>query len=112
MILLSKYVSLVRGRPKWDNLIKRVRALVFKLAHASRIVHIWEYKHYPGYTDTQKMLAQDATYQSFLKQLAPMLRSRENQIVLEFSFWEAAKEVTDPQGIYELRSYLLKVSFV
>jgi hypothetical protein len=42
--------------------------------------------------------------------MAPMLRSRENQIVLEFSFWEAAEEVKDPEGLYELRSYRLKVS--
>lgn len=41
--------------------------------------------------------------------MAPMLRSRENQIVLEFSFWESAEEVKDPEGLYELRSYRLKV---
>ena len=41
--------------------------------------------------------------------MAPMLRSRESQIVLEFSFWESAEEVKDPEGLYELRSYRLKV---
>ncbi len=40
-----------------------------------------------------------------------MLRSRENQIILEFSFLKSTAEVTETQGIYELRSYLLKVSF-
>ena len=73
------------------------------------LVHIWRYNQYPGYTETLSRLSNDSVHQTFKKRLAPMLRSRENQIVLEFSFWEAAEEVKDPEGIYELRSYLLKV---
>lgn len=37
----------------------------------------------------------------------PMLRSRENQIVLEFSFWNASIP-HDLNSIYELRTYRLK----
>lgn len=39
-----------------------------------------------------------------------MLRMRENQICLEFGFWPT-KPPTKFGGIYELRSYLLKVCF-
>jgi hypothetical protein len=49
----------------------------------------------------------DDTYQKFQKQLRPMLRSRENQMLLEFAFWNAAEPV-ETNGIYELRTYLLK----
>jgi hypothetical protein len=54
------------------------------------------------------LLAKDVQFQEFQKKLAPMLRSRNNQIVLEFSFLETAEEVKGPEGIYELRSYGLK----
>lgn len=48
-------------------------------------------------------------YQEFLKQLRPLLVSRENNVMLEFSFWQTSPPmVTD--GIYELRKYSLKVS--
>ncbi|KAI9105309.1 hypothetical protein DFS34DRAFT_655376 [Phlyctochytrium arcticum] len=73
-------------------------------------VHIWEYDNYPGYTETQKRLAKDR-YQAFLRQLAPMLRSRQNQMLLEFAFWNQAQDAQPAiihDGIYELRSYLLK----
>jgi hypothetical protein len=42
-----------------------------------------------------------------MKKLLPMLRSRENQIALEFAFWNASTPY-DYHHIYELRSYLLK----
>ena len=48
-------------------------------------------------------------YQEFLKQLRPLLVSRENNVMLEFSFWQTSPPmVTD--GIYELRKYSLKVN--
>lgn len=93
------------------------------------LVHIWEYKGYPGHHNTQARLAQDPVcvisskrslfshthfflmqvYQEFLKQLRPLLVSRENNVMLEFSFWQTSPPmVTD--GIYELRKYNLKVS--
>ncbi len=48
----------------------------------------------------------DKEYAQFQRQLRPMLRSRENQIMLEFAFWEGVQP--EPNGVYELRSYLLK----
>ena len=38
-----------------------------------------------------------------------MLRSRYNQILLRFAFWEFVKE-REPGNIFEMRSYVLKVS--
>ncbi len=79
-----------------------------EIGELDQAIHIWEYQHYPGYTDTMAKLTQDKEYQSFLRKLRPMLRSRSNQIMLEFAFWETAQQVEDPQGIYELRTYLLR----
>lgn len=40
-----------------------------------------------------------------------MLRSRYNQILLRFAFWEFMKE-REPGNIFEMRSYVLKVSVI
>lgn len=92
-------------------------------------MHIWEYNNYPGYIETQKLLRKDVVsrnwtdfshmaandsalqrYQAFLRQLAPMLRSRQNQMLLEFAFWQGSTQPAPSaeESIYELRSYLLK----
>ncbi|KAF9935767.1 hypothetical protein BGZ65_003022 [Modicella reniformis] len=52
-------------------------------------------------------LRQDPVYLKFLKDLRPMLVSRDNQICLEFAFWKSRPPV-DLGGIYEMRTYVLK----
>lgn len=53
-------------------------------------------------------LSQDADYIQFMKDLKPLLISRENGMMLEFSFWQTSPpKVTN--GIFELRKYNLKV---
>ncbi|CAO3652749.1 unnamed protein product [Cunninghamella blakesleeana] len=70
-------------------------------------VHIWEYKGYPGHQHTMNRLAQDPVHAEFMKKLRPLLVSRENNMMLEFSFWKTSPpQVTN--GIYELRKYNLK----
>ncbi|KAG0181608.1 hypothetical protein DFQ29_007712 [Apophysomyces sp. BC1021] len=70
-------------------------------------VHIWEFKGYPGHQQTLARLDHDPVHKEFLKQLRPLLISRENNIMLEFSFWKTSPpHVTN--GIYELRKYKLK----
>ncbi|KAI9268486.1 hypothetical protein EDC94DRAFT_403610 [Helicostylum pulchrum] len=70
-------------------------------------VHIWEYKGYPGHKNTMERLAKDTVYAQFIKDLRPLLISRENNMMLEFSFWKTAPPQTT-NGIYELRKYNLK----
>jgi hypothetical protein len=72
------------------------------------LVHIWEYKGYPGHKQTMEKLSQDPDYIQFTKDLKPLLISRENGMMLEFSFWQTSPpKVTN--GIFELRKYNLKV---
>eukprot|EP00842_Homolaphlyctis_polyrhiza_P006047 jgi/Hompol1/6443/HPOL_001708-RA len=78
-----------------------------EIGDQDQAIHIWEYNHYPGYIDTKALLAKDPVYAQFSRQLRPMLRSRENQIMLEFAFWKSSAPMTT-NGIYELRSYLLQ----
>ncbi|KAI9020760.1 hypothetical protein CLU79DRAFT_703904 [Phycomyces nitens] len=70
-------------------------------------VHIWEYKGYPGHQHTMAQLSQDPAYAQFMKELRPLLISRYNNIMLEFSFWKTSPP-TVTNGIYELRKYSLK----
>ncbi|KAF1800902.1 hypothetical protein V8B55DRAFT_1390517 [Mucor lusitanicus] len=70
-------------------------------------VHIWEYKGYPGHKQTMERLAKDPVYAQFVKDLRPLLISRENNMMLEFSFWKTSPPQTT-NGIYELRKYNLK----
>lgn len=46
-------------------------------------------------------------HQQFVKKLRPMIRSRKNDIMLEFAFWDGDHSTTK-DGIYELRSYKLQ----
>ncbi|KAI8335755.1 nipsnap family protein [Chlamydoabsidia padenii] len=70
-------------------------------------VHIWEYKGYPGHQQTMERLNKDPAHAEFMKKLRPLLVSRENNMMLEFSFWKTSPpQVTN--GIYELRKYNLK----
>ncbi|KAF9311271.1 hypothetical protein BG003_007587 [Podila horticola] len=70
-------------------------------------VHIWEFEGYAGHTQEMDRLRKDPNYQKFIKELRPMLRSRDNQICLEFAFWKSRPPVA-LGGIYEMRTYLLK----
>ncbi|KAF9905895.1 hypothetical protein EC991_001222 [Linnemannia zychae] len=69
--------------------------------------HIWEFEGYLGHAQEMDRLRKDPTYQKFLKDLRPMLISRDNQICLEFAFWKSRPPVA-LGGIYEMRTYLLK----
>ncbi|CAO3590424.1 unnamed protein product [Absidia cylindrospora] len=53
-------------------------------------VHIWEYKGYPGHQHTMERLNQDPEHAEFMKKLRPLLVSRENNMMLEFSFWKTS----------------------
>lgn len=46
-----------------------------------------EYNNYKGIVETKLKLNQDKTHIQFSKQLAPMLRSRTNEVAFEFAHW-------------------------
>ena len=77
------------------------------LGEQDSAVHIWEFTGYTGHQIIYDKLMQDPEYTQYCRKLMPMLRSRSNQICLEFAFW-ATSPPRNHGGIFELRSYSLK----
>eukprot|EP00118_Oscarella_pearsei_P001549 m.7733 g.7733 ORF g.7733 m.7733 type:complete len:270 (+) comp19489_c0_seq1:24-833(+) len=71
-------------------------------------VHLWFYENgWDEVTKTHNSLHIDPTWRSYVMHLRSLLRSRESQMLMEFSFWGKPKP-RKPGGIYEIRSYSLK----
>ncbi|KAJ1922346.1 hypothetical protein H4219_000208 [Mycoemilia scoparia] len=85
---------------------KLVGSWITHIGEQDTAVHIWEYDSYSAFSEAQGHIASSKEFQQLQKQIAPLLRKRENQIMLEFGFWTTSSPVTTG-GIYELRSYTL-----
>lgn len=48
---------------------------------------IRQYNNYIGMVDTMSRLRKDEAHQAFQKEIGSMLRSRSNEVVLEFATW-------------------------
>jgi len=73
-----------------------------------QFVHIWRYEGgYKAIDENMKFLQDNKDYNLIMKDMSPLLRSRESELYLQFSFWP---EVALREGshVYELRSYHLK----
>ncbi|TMS03761.1 Protein NipSnap-like protein 1 [Larimichthys crocea] len=71
-------------------------------------VHLWRYRGgYPALTECLEKLNNNKEYLEFRKERAKMLISRQNQLLLEFSFWNEPFPRPGP-NIYEMRTYHLK----
>ncbi|KAG0301013.1 hypothetical protein BGZ98_008687 [Dissophora globulifera] len=90
-----------------NNKMRLTGSWLTEIGELDTAVHIWEFEGYTGHAREMDRLRRDPAYQKFLKELRPMLLSRDNQICLEFAFWESRPPVA-LGGIYEMRTYLLK----
>ncbi|CAN6615779.1 hypothetical protein TRVA0_006S01904 [Trichomonascus vanleenenianus] len=68
-------------------------------------IHIWEYNGYPGFHHTQNMIHKDMRYLEYLQELRQCIRSRESNLMQEFSFWGGTAAPRQLGGIFELRTY-------
>lgn len=68
-------------------------------------IHIWEYNGYPGFHHTQNVIHRDPKYLEYLQTLRSCVRSRESNLMQEFSFWGGTAAPRKLGGIFELRSY-------
>ncbi|KAJ3194610.1 hypothetical protein HK101_002309 [Irineochytrium annulatum] len=105
--LVSENYARVNDNP--DFKVKLFGSFSTEIGKLDQALHIWEYNKYKGYDETYSMLEKDEVYQNFIKKLRPMLRSRESQMMLEFAFWQGSSPSYE-DGIYELRTYHLKVT--
>ena len=74
------------------------------------IVNLWQYSGgYATASKVQKLLRDDQVIKKLYIEQSKLLRSRINEFMMSFSFWDEPKpEVRD--CYYEMRSYVLKVS--
>merc|ERR1712123_465893 len=73
-----------------------------------KFVHIWRYDGgYHAIDENVKFLETSKDYKLIMNDMKPLLRSRESEFFLQFSFWPEV-ELRNPSHIYELRSYHLK----
>ncbi|KAI8849613.1 hypothetical protein BC829DRAFT_369222 [Chytridium lagenaria] len=103
--LVSEHYARISENP--DFKVRLYGSWKTEIGPLDQALHIWEYNKYQGYDESTLQLSKDAMYQKFMKDLRPMLRSRESQIMLEFAFWEGSSP-SFQDGIYELRTYRLK----
>ncbi|KAI8636014.1 hypothetical protein BD408DRAFT_454824 [Parasitella parasitica] len=103
--LVSKHLPKIANDPLND--VHLCGSWSVEIGQQDSFVHIWEYKGYPGHKQTLERLENDTSYIEFMNNLRPLLISRENNILLEFDFWQTSPpKVTN--GIFELRKYNLK----
>ncbi|OZJ06497.1 hypothetical protein BZG36_00619 [Bifiguratus adelaidae] len=103
--LISKMYPSIANDP--ENKVNLCGSWQIEIGMQDSFVHIWEYQGYVGHKETKERLKQNKAFQDYQKALLPLLRSRHNQIILEFSFWATSPpKVTN--GIYELRTYRLQ----
>jgi len=73
-----------------------------------QFVHIWRYDGgFHAIDQNLKFLEGAEDYKLIMKDMKPLLRSRESEFFHQFSFWPEI-ELRSPSHIYELRSYHLK----
>jgi hypothetical protein len=72
----------------------------------SSLVHIWEYRGYPGYHASLHAIHTHPDFAAFDAKLRNLITSKHTSLMQEFSFWPT----TPPRklgGLFELRSYTL-----
>jgi len=73
-----------------------------------QFVHIWEYEGgYQNIDENLRFLSTNTDHKLITGDMKPLLRNRETEYFLPFSFWPKL-ELRNPSHIYELRSYHLK----
>ncbi|KAI8997696.1 hypothetical protein BDB01DRAFT_50609 [Pilobolus umbonatus] len=103
--LVSTHFPLIANDPL--NSVNLCGSWMIDIGKLDTFVHIWEYKGYPGHKQTVDKLNKDPAFIQFQRELRPLLISRENSMMLEFSFWQTSPPLVT-NGIFELRKYNLK----
>jgi hypothetical protein len=73
-----------------------------------QVVNIWRYNSgYPTASRVHQLLRSDSQLSSLVRDESRLLRKRENQVMVAFSFWGHAQPAIRNCN-YEMRSYVLK----
>jgi len=88
--------------------LKLVGSFLVEVGDQDQVIHIWEFPD--GWDSVQHkydLYRKDEDLKELRKQRSQLLRSRQSQLCLKFSFWPPPTP-REPGHIYELRSYTLK----
>ena len=99
---------LVNELQRKEQLCELVASFKVEIGDQDQVVNIWRYKSgYPTASRVHRLLRTDSDLNNLVKDEAQLLRKRENQFMMAFSFWGHAQPSTRNCN-YEMRSYILK----
>jgi len=105
---LDLYEEFTAMMAKRHNGLKLVGSFLVEVGDQDQVIHIWEFPD--GWDSVQhkyELYRKDEGLKELRKQRSQLLRSRQSQLCLKFSFWPPPTP-REPGHIYELRSYTLK----
>lgn len=105
---LKNYESFVTEAQRKEPTFELVGSWRVIVGDEDQVVNLW--RHQNGYRRASAVLSSissDATCNALLNDQRKLLRSRQNQFMMAFSFWGHPTPI-DRQSNYEMRSYVLK----
>lgn len=101
----AKFVELMQEK---DTGAKLAGSWTCLIGDQDEAVHLWAYEGgYPSYNNSMQIYRTDPEIIEYRQRRNAMLRSRYNQILLRFAFWEFQKQ-REPGNMFEMRSYELR----
>lgn len=103
--LYEEFTTLMSQR---HNGLRLVGSFLVEVGDQDQVIHIWEFPD--GWDSVQQkyeLYRKDEGLKELRKQRSQLLRSRQSQLCLKFSFWPPPTP-REKSHIYELRSYTLK----
>ena len=105
---LTSYEKFVNELKEKDPTYELVASFRVDVGDQDQIVNIWKYqKGYRGASKNQQLIREDPSLAALIKDQSKMVRQRNNQLMMAFSFWgHPTPQVRNAN--YEMRSYVLK----
>ncbi|RWS08851.1 protein NipSnap-like protein, partial [Dinothrombium tinctorium] len=91
-----------------DTSCELVASFKVDIGDEDQMVHIWRYNQgFAGASKIHQLIRNDESIASIVKDQTKLLRQRQNQLMMAFSFW-GHPEPCVRNSMYEMRSYILK----
>lgn len=105
MTCSEKFAKEVQSK---DTTYELVGSWRVQVGDQDQVINIWRYqKGYRLASETHKLIESDASLKALVSDQTKLLRQRQNQFMMAFSFWgHPVPAVRDSK--YEMRSYILK----
>ena len=102
---LEKFTTEAQAK---DSTLELVASWRVDVGDQDQVVNIWRYQEgYGKANETRKLIRTDSTLKTLMSDQEKLLRKRENQFMMSFSFWGHPQPAVR-DSCYEMRSYVLK----